>query len=306
MKSHYRPEETNMNNSRTIHVQRFHGCSSYDRFAKDVSAIVTPAKMTVPTLPSRIEQSHALACLGVSRCDLRTLRVVANRARVAQVVRRSFASQRPRNDVIDFERFRAQLLSQLTVFATELRLLGDELSKGLRDVCQGRHRQSPCRECSLQLLSRRTSIFGQVHEAFLERPSSRAISSVLRSNWSTNASSSRLSSAMSMPSLPLARSSAMRLRWRVFMRNMPRIGRAASRASSAVGIRSISSSNFRRCGFGNWTIASRSCSSVSSTVAIESPHGKEFTTHPSCTRLTKTRANWDRRSNLSEVTAVLP
>src|SRR5712692_6625501 len=129
MKSHYRPEETNMNNSRTIHVQRFHGCSSYDRFAKDVSAIVTPAKMPVPTLPSRIEQSHALARLGVSRCDLRTLRIVANRARVAQVVRRSFASQRLRNDVINFERFRAQLLLQLAVFTARLRAFGEELSK---------------------------------------------------------------------------------------------------------------------------------------------------------------------------------
>ena len=46
-----------MNNARTIHVQRFHGCSSYDCFAKDVSAIITPAKMTIPTLPSWIEQS---------------------------------------------------------------------------------------------------------------------------------------------------------------------------------------------------------------------------------------------------------
>jgi hypothetical protein len=66
---------------------------------------------------------------------LRTFRIVANRARVAQVIRLGLATQHPRHDVIDFERFGAQLQLQLTVFAAELRSLGDDLSKVLWDIC---------------------------------------------------------------------------------------------------------------------------------------------------------------------------
>jgi|RhiMetdeSRZDD1v2_1073273.scaffolds.fasta_scaffold97627_4 hypothetical protein len=43
MQTHSRPEEANMNNARTIHLQRLDGCLSYDRFAKNAPAIVTPA-----------------------------------------------------------------------------------------------------------------------------------------------------------------------------------------------------------------------------------------------------------------------
>ena len=113
-----------MNNARTIHLRRLDGCSSYDCFAKNAPVIVTPAKMPVPTVLSGVEQSHAPAGLGVLGCNLRTLRIVTNRARVAQVVRLSLATQRPRHDVIDFERFGTQLLLQLTVFAAEFRALG--------------------------------------------------------------------------------------------------------------------------------------------------------------------------------------
>jgi hypothetical protein len=91
MKPHCRPKETNMHDSRTIHIQCFCGCSPYDRFAKDAPAIGTPAKVTIPTLSSRVEQPYALACLWVLRRDLRTLRVVANRAGVTQVARLGFA-----------------------------------------------------------------------------------------------------------------------------------------------------------------------------------------------------------------------
>jgi hypothetical protein len=55
MKTHGCPEETNMHHARTIHRQSLDGCPSYDRFAKGVSAIVTPAKMSVPTLLPGIE-----------------------------------------------------------------------------------------------------------------------------------------------------------------------------------------------------------------------------------------------------------
>jgi hypothetical protein len=58
------PEEANMNNAWTIHLQRLDGCSSYDRFAKNAPAIVTPAKMPVPIVLSRVEQSHVPAGLG--------------------------------------------------------------------------------------------------------------------------------------------------------------------------------------------------------------------------------------------------
>src|SRR5713101_7982245 len=105
MKTHGCPEETNMHHARPIHRQCLDGCPSYDRFAKGVSAIVTPVKMSVPALLSGVEQSHAASCLGVLPCDVRTLRVVAHRARVAQVVQFGLTTHRSRNNVVDFERF---------------------------------------------------------------------------------------------------------------------------------------------------------------------------------------------------------
>jgi hypothetical protein len=140
MKTHGCPEETNMHHARTIHRQRLDGCPSYDRFAKGVSAIVAPAKMSVPTLLPGVEQSHAASCLGILPCDVRTLRIVAHRARVAQVVQCGLTTHHPWHDVVDFERFGTQLLLQLAVFAAELRSLGNALAKMSRDVCRWSHR----------------------------------------------------------------------------------------------------------------------------------------------------------------------
>ena len=131
-----------MHHARPIHRQCLDGCPSYDRFAKSVTAIVTPAKMSVPTLLPGVEQSHAASCLGILPCDVRTLRIVAHRARVAQVVQCSLTTHRPRNNVVDFERFGTQLLLQLAVFAAELRSLGNELAKMSRDVCRWGHRHN--------------------------------------------------------------------------------------------------------------------------------------------------------------------
>jgi hypothetical protein len=107
MQTHGSPEETNMHHARTIHRQCLDGCASYDRLAKSASAIVTPTKVPMPTLPSRVAQSHVAACLRILRQDVRTLRVVANWARVAQVVWLGLPTQHPWRDVIDFERFGA-------------------------------------------------------------------------------------------------------------------------------------------------------------------------------------------------------
>ena len=125
-----------MHHTWTIHRQCLDGCPSYDRFAKGVSAIVTPVKMSVPTLLSGVEQSHAASCLGVLPCDVKTLCVVAHRARGAQVVQFGLTTHRPRNNVVDFERFGTQLLLQLAVFTAVLRALGNELAQMSRDVCR--------------------------------------------------------------------------------------------------------------------------------------------------------------------------
>jgi len=167
-----------MNNARTIHLQRLDGCSSYDRFAKNAPAIVTPAKMPVPIVLSGVEQSHAPAGLGVLGRNLRTLRIIANRACVAQVIRLSLATQYPRHDVIDFERFGAQLLLQLTVFAAEFRALGDDLSKVLWDICRCGHCPSPRCACSIPLLSRAMGVLGAGYEDFPAWVSAQAMASV--------------------------------------------------------------------------------------------------------------------------------
>jgi hypothetical protein len=86
MQTHSHPQKTNMHHARTIHRQCLDGCPSYDRFAKGASAIVTPAEMLVPTLPSRVKQPYAPACLRVPRRDVRTLRIVTHWACVAQVI----------------------------------------------------------------------------------------------------------------------------------------------------------------------------------------------------------------------------
>ena len=139
-----------MHHARTIHRQCLDGCPSYDRFAKGVTAIVTPAKMSVPTLLPGVEQSHAASCLGVLPCDVKTLCVVAHRARGAQVVQFGLTTHRPRNNVVDFERFGTQLLLQLAVFAAELRSLGNELAKTSRDACRWGHRHNARYQCSAQ------------------------------------------------------------------------------------------------------------------------------------------------------------
>jgi hypothetical protein len=283
-----------MHYARTIHRQCLGGCPSYDRFAKSVTAIVTPAKMSVPTLLPGVEQSHAASRLGILPCDVRTLRIVAHRARVAQVVQCSLTTHRPRNNVVDFERFGTQLLLQLAVFAAERRSLGNELAKMSRDVCRWGHRHNARYQCSAPQRSQVTDVLSKGYEDFPERVSSQAMSRVLHSNWSTKASSSRLSSAVSVLLLPLARSADIRFRWRAGMRNVPRTRCAAARASSVVGRRWMSSNNFRRCGSGNWIMASRNCSRVSSTVAIESPYGKEFARDTTHTKVAKIRAKWTR------------
>jgi len=107
MKTHSYPQKTNMHHARTIHRQCFDGCPSNDRFAKGTSTIITPAEMLAPTLPSRVKQSDAPICLWVPRRDVRTLRIVTHRAHVAQVVWLGLSTQRPWNDVIDFEGFGA-------------------------------------------------------------------------------------------------------------------------------------------------------------------------------------------------------
>jgi hypothetical protein len=143
MKAHRSPEKTNVNNAWAIHVQCLHGCSPYGGCTKDASAILAPTKMSVPPLPAGIEQPHMLACVGVPGCDLRTLRIIANRACVTQIVRLGPAPQSPWNDVIDFKRLRTQLLLQLAVLAAALCSFSDKPSKGQRDVRRRRHRQSP-------------------------------------------------------------------------------------------------------------------------------------------------------------------
>src|SRR5574341_692097 len=50
----------------------------------------------------------------------------------------------------------------------------------------------------------------------------------------------------------------------------------------------------RRCGSGNWMMASRNCSRVSSTIAIESPYGKACTRDTTHTKVAQRRAIWTR------------
>ena len=109
-----------MHYARTIHRQCLDGCPSYDRFAKSVTAIVTPAKMSVPTLLPGVEQSHTASRLGILPWDVRTLRIVAHRARVAQVVQCGLTTHRPRNNVVDFERHVHQRLRTEAVGASAL------------------------------------------------------------------------------------------------------------------------------------------------------------------------------------------
>ena len=90
-----------MHHARTIHCQCLDGCPSYDCFAKGVAAIVTAAKMSVPTLLPGVEQSHAASGLGFLPRDVRTLRIVAHRARVAQVVQCGLTTHSPRHNVVD-------------------------------------------------------------------------------------------------------------------------------------------------------------------------------------------------------------
>jgi hypothetical protein len=123
-----------MHNARTIHVQCVHGCSSNGGFPKEMSAISTPVKMTMPTVPSWVKQSDATACLRIVRRDLRPFRIVTNRAGVTQIIHLSLAPHCSWDNVIDFKRFRTQLLLQLTVFVAELRTFSDELSNRCWEV----------------------------------------------------------------------------------------------------------------------------------------------------------------------------
>jgi hypothetical protein len=110
MKPQCRPEETNMHDARTIHVQRCHGCSPGSGFAEEASAINAPVKMTMPTLPPRVKESYAAVCVRIERYDLRSLCIVAYRTGIAQIVRFGFTSQCSWKNVVNFECVRAQLL----------------------------------------------------------------------------------------------------------------------------------------------------------------------------------------------------
>jgi len=114
--------------------------------------------------------------------DERTLRIVAHRARVAQVVQCGLTTHSPRHNVVDFERFGTQLLLQLAVFAAELRSLGNELAKLSRDVCRWSQHHNARYQCSAPQSSRVKSVLSKGYEDFPERVSAQAMSRVLRSN----------------------------------------------------------------------------------------------------------------------------
>src|SRR5262245_435429 len=76
------------------------------------------------------------------------------------------------------------------------------------------------------------------------------------------------------------RSADICLRWRAGRRNIPRTRCAAARPSAATERRVMSAHNCRRCDSGHWSSASRSCSSVSSLVAIDNPHRQKVARHP--------------------------
>jgi hypothetical protein len=138
-------------------AQRRRICTMRGRFISSASTVARPMTVLPRMLPPSSLQRKCrfqLCCRGSnSRTrrpvwgslgrNLRTLRIIANRACVAQVIRLSLATQYPRHHVIDFERFGAQLLLQLTVFTAELRSLGDNLSKVLWDICRCCHSLSP-------------------------------------------------------------------------------------------------------------------------------------------------------------------
>ena len=94
MQAHCRPQQTNLNDSRTIHIQRFDGCPPHNRLADKTSAIVAPAKVVVPALSSGVEEPRAAARPRVAPRDLGTLRIVADGARGAQVVWIALPAQR--------------------------------------------------------------------------------------------------------------------------------------------------------------------------------------------------------------------
>lgn len=139
MQAHRRPEQTNLDDARTVHIEGLNGRPTDRSSSNNATGILAPAEMTLPHLAARIEQTHAMASLGISAIELGAFRVVAGRARLTQVVGRRFTVPGEGNNVIYLKRVGAQVLLRLAVLAKPVRSVGNQLSKLSRNIWRLRH-----------------------------------------------------------------------------------------------------------------------------------------------------------------------
>jgi hypothetical protein len=105
---------------RTIQLQRFDGRPASARPTNNAREIVTPGKMSGPLLSAGMEQGHSLSGFWVSGVRFYVLMAVATQTRESQIVQFCMPPCSSGDDMLHCERLGGEVSLAPTVFATTL------------------------------------------------------------------------------------------------------------------------------------------------------------------------------------------
>jgi|SRR6185369_10579002 len=112
------PKPSSGSSNLVIHPQCNNGGSSASCAADELGAIVTPAKMTKPTVAPRVKELYSTPGLWVSSSGFPGLELIAKRAAQAEILKFARTSQCLRNDMIHMKGCQRHFLKSLAIFAS--------------------------------------------------------------------------------------------------------------------------------------------------------------------------------------------
>ncbi len=115
------PESAGCLSNLIIQAERGHSGSSARRQPPDLCAVLTPRKMLVPTVTSRIEKFDEAVRDRITRPPLLALKFVAQRTTQTKIRQFSHAARRTGNDVVEMKGRQRHVLQSLAILAPFLR-----------------------------------------------------------------------------------------------------------------------------------------------------------------------------------------
>ncbi len=121
MKPARRPKSAGCLSNLIIHAERGDSGSSARRQPDDLRAVLTPRKVLVPTVTSRIEEFDEAFRDRITRLPPFALKFVAQRTTQTEVHKLSRAARRTRKDVVEMKGRQRHFLRSLAILAPLLR-----------------------------------------------------------------------------------------------------------------------------------------------------------------------------------------